>query len=286
MGLILCPQNNVAHPLYIADLGVHIRSIEELCYVIYQYPLLVMDDFVDDGFMEFISDDLKLSDYLHQMEKAGGRQPDTDELLCGILEYSELYKKGELAAYREKIRSMREMRTEEYALCKADFMFEISRYGQAIRYYNKALRSYGDGTGPSFASAAVRAATGGESRKALLSRLYESIGDAQANLMLYREAYDNYSQANAIDADSRLRKKIYFLSLIDPTVQNRKLYAAYLGEDIEDSWGEEYDAAVRESTKGTKGAELDAVFDRDMVKKRRAVTEILGRWKQEYRRML
>ena len=285
MGLILCPQNNAAHPFYIADLGLHIRSIEELCYVIYQYPLLVMDDFIDESFIEFISDDLQLSDYLHQLEKAGGREPGADELLSGILEYSELYTKTELAVYRDRVRSLREMCDEEYALCKADFMFGIARYGQAIRYYTKALRAYGDGTGPSFASAAVRAA-GSEKQQKRLERIYESIGDAQANLMLYREAYDSYSHAYAIGSDERLLKKIYFLSRTDQMPDNRKIYTAYLDDRIRDEWSEEYDKAVREVTSGTKGAELDAVFDKDLVKRKRAVTEILGRWKQEYRRML
>ena len=42
MSLILCRQEPVRHPFYIERLGVHIASSQELCYVIYQNPLLVL----------------------------------------------------------------------------------------------------------------------------------------------------------------------------------------------------------------------------------------------------
>jgi tetratricopeptide (TPR) repeat protein len=286
MGLILCPHCDAAHPFYIADLGVRIYSLEELCYVIYQYPLLVMDDFVDEAFTDFVSEDLKMSDYLRRMEKIAGHPPGTDELLSEILEYSELYTKNELAAYRERIRSLRGLSDEEYALRKADFMFEIVRYGQAIRYYNKALRSYGNGTGASFASVAVRASSSNEAQQKRLARIYESIGDSQANLMLFRDAYDSYSQAYIINEDKDLLKKIYFLSLMDTDVENRRIYTAYLGDRTDDSWDEEYENTLHEVSRGTGAAELDDIFDKDRVKRSKAVTDILGRWKQEYRRML
>lgn len=35
MSLILCRQEPVKIPLYIEDLGIHIYSSQELCYVIY-----------------------------------------------------------------------------------------------------------------------------------------------------------------------------------------------------------------------------------------------------------
>ena len=43
MSLILCRQEPVTVPLYIEDLGIHLYSSQELCYVIYNNPLLVID---------------------------------------------------------------------------------------------------------------------------------------------------------------------------------------------------------------------------------------------------
>ena len=44
MSFILCRQEEVTHPLYIEALGVHIWSSQELCYVIYNNPLLVLEE--------------------------------------------------------------------------------------------------------------------------------------------------------------------------------------------------------------------------------------------------
>ena len=44
MSLILCRQEPVKIPLYIEDLGIHIYSSQELCYVIYNNPLLVLEE--------------------------------------------------------------------------------------------------------------------------------------------------------------------------------------------------------------------------------------------------
>ena len=44
MSLILCRQEPVKIPLYIEDLGIHIYSSQKLCYVIYNNPLLVLEE--------------------------------------------------------------------------------------------------------------------------------------------------------------------------------------------------------------------------------------------------
>ena len=61
MSLILCRQEPVRHPFYVERLGIHIASSQELCYVLYQNPLLVLDGFVDDRLIEFIRSELGLS---------------------------------------------------------------------------------------------------------------------------------------------------------------------------------------------------------------------------------
>ena len=40
--------------------GVHLYSSQELAYVIYHYPLLVMDQLVDDRLLDFLREELNL----------------------------------------------------------------------------------------------------------------------------------------------------------------------------------------------------------------------------------
>ena len=54
MSLILCRQEPVTVPLYIEDLGIHLYSSQELCYVIYNNPLLVLEGFIDKRLTEYL----------------------------------------------------------------------------------------------------------------------------------------------------------------------------------------------------------------------------------------
>ena len=60
MSLLLCRPEPVRHPYYIEILGIHIYSSQELCYVIYNNPLLAMEDFLDTPLLTFIRDELNL----------------------------------------------------------------------------------------------------------------------------------------------------------------------------------------------------------------------------------
>ncbi len=53
MGLILCEKKDCDKPLYIEDLNINIYSLEELCYLIYDNPILVMEDFIDRDLFAF-----------------------------------------------------------------------------------------------------------------------------------------------------------------------------------------------------------------------------------------
>ena len=69
MSLLLCRRERVKHPFYIEVLGIHIYSSQELCYVIYHHPLLVMNDFADASLFSFIKNELGLGFLAGRMEK-------------------------------------------------------------------------------------------------------------------------------------------------------------------------------------------------------------------------
>ena len=83
MSLILCRMEPVRHPFEIPELGIRIHSSQELCYVIYENPLLVMDDFVDYRLIQFIQEDLGMEFLAGKLEnwKKSGENPDNLLLL-------------------------------------------------------------------------------------------------------------------------------------------------------------------------------------------------------------
>ena len=85
MSLILCRQEPVKIPLYIEDLGIHIYSSQELCYVIYNNPLLVLEDFIDSRLTEFLRSELRMPFLAEKIEKWMESRGATEEILYLIL---------------------------------------------------------------------------------------------------------------------------------------------------------------------------------------------------------
>lgn len=60
MSLRLCRSEKVKNPYYVSFLGMHLYSSQELAYVIYHYPLLVMDCLVNESLLDFLREELNM----------------------------------------------------------------------------------------------------------------------------------------------------------------------------------------------------------------------------------
>ena len=58
MSLLLCRQEHVKRPYFVEAMGVHLYSSQELSYVIFNHPLLVLDDFIDERLLTFLREEL------------------------------------------------------------------------------------------------------------------------------------------------------------------------------------------------------------------------------------
>ena len=86
MGLILCMAADSASYLTIPELSVRVFSSEELCYCILKYPLLFLEDFLDDGVFRFlgtVTGDVRFKAELRDMKENGVKD---EEIILRILE--------------------------------------------------------------------------------------------------------------------------------------------------------------------------------------------------------
>ena len=102
MSLILCRHEPVKHPFYIERLGIHISSSQELCYVIYQNPLLVLDGFVDERLIGFIREELGLTFLAGKLEAWIRSEESLDELPIVILQECYYYTAMRKISQRKK----------------------------------------------------------------------------------------------------------------------------------------------------------------------------------------
>lgn len=109
MSLILCRQEPVTVPLYIEDLGIHIYSSQELCYVIYNNPLLVLEGFIDKRLTEFLRSELRMPFLAERVEKWMDSHGATEEILYLILKECNYYTPKEQAAYRQTVNGLKKL---------------------------------------------------------------------------------------------------------------------------------------------------------------------------------
>ena len=125
MSLILCRQEPVKIPLYIEDLGIHIYSSQELCYVIYNNPLLVLEDFIDSRLTEFLRSELRMPFLAEKIEKWMESRGATEEILYLILQECNYYSPKEQAAYRQTVNGLKKLTEEEYKKRRADYFYGL-----------------------------------------------------------------------------------------------------------------------------------------------------------------
>ena len=107
MSLRLCRSEKVKNPYYVSFLGMHLYSSQELAYVIYHYPLLVMDCLVNERLLDFLREELNMGFLALKLENWKKSGEDPDEMLIFLLQESDYYSQNEISEYRQTLSGYR-----------------------------------------------------------------------------------------------------------------------------------------------------------------------------------
>lgn len=270
MSLILCRQEPVKHPYYIDVLGIHIQSSQELCYIIYNHPILVMDDFLDELLIEFISRDLDMEYLAGRMEKLMETGTRPEEALALFMSECDYYTDKEIQKFKQTAAALRGLHPAEYEKRRADYMFSQRQYGKAAVRYRKILEYPKDKV----------------VEDAFLAKIYNNLGAAYAMMFQFHKALSCYDKAYGLSKNMDVLKRIYFLTVFAPELDIKERYQSIFTEDLKRKWGEERDQAVLEAGQAEEVRALRALFKKDPIKRMNGASEMVGRWKQEYRMMV
>lgn len=271
MSLLLCRQESVKHPYYFDGLGIHLYSSQELCYVIYNHPLLVLDGFVDGNLIEFIREELDMGFLALKLEKWQQSGEDQDELLFLILQECDYYTAAETSRYRQQIAALRRMTPVEFARAKADYLFSSKQYGKAVAEYERILDMAGDGQ---------------EADNAFLAKVYHNLGSSYARLFQTEKAYQAYQRSFDLSKSTEVLKRIYYLSRWNPSLVLKDRYLSLLTDDIKTGCDQDLKTAEDEAGNAESLKELEDLFAKDPIKRLAGASELVQKWKQEYRNMI
>lgn len=270
MSLILCRQEPVTSPFFIEELGIHIHSSQELCYVIYHHPLLVMEDFVDESLVAFLQSELRMPFLAERITKWTEKRGASDELLFLILQDCAYYSQQEQTRYRQEVSNLRKLSAGEYRKRRADYFYALGLYGKAVAMYEKILESAREKNYPA----------------EFKGKIWNNIAACYAKLFCYQKAMHAYDCAWNEKPEKEYLKRMYFLSKMEPELTMKDHYRELLKEEDKGLWDQEAADALTAAKEADSVKKVSQVFDKDPVKRISGAGELLNRWKLEYRRMI
>lgn len=270
MSLILCRQEPVKTPYYFEELGVRLFSSQELCYAIYNNPLLVMDDFVDKKLLDFIREDLDMVFLAAKLEKWQQSNEDRDELLITILYECDYYNAAEVSIFRQKLASYRRMPEAVFLKTKADFLFSLKQYGKAAAEYEKILEL----------PKSIRVDDG------FRAKIYNNLGSAYARLFMTDKAYQAYLKSFDLVKSDEVLKRICHLTQWNPNLVLAERRKSLITEELLQECESERKKAEELAKEADTLRELDQLFQKDPIKRFHGAAEMIQKWKQEYRNIM
>ena len=270
MSLILCRQEPVKRPFYFEYLGIRIFSSQELSYVIYNHPLLVIDGFIDEILLEFIREDLDMAFFAAKLEKWQKSGEDEDELLAMILHECDYYSAAEVGRFRQQLAAFRRLPQSELLKEKADFLFLKKQYGKAVSIYLRILDM-------------ARADRGNDG---FTAKVWHNLGAAYARLFLMDKACKAYEKSFDLVKNEEVLKKICHLSQWNPSVTPDERFLPLMTEELKQICIKEREMANETAGKAKSLLELEDLFQKDPIKRFQGAGELVSKWKKEYRNIM
>lgn len=270
MSLLLCRHESVQHPYYVEFLGIHIYSSQELCYVIYKYPLLVLEGFVDEILLTFLREELNqgfLALKLERWLKSGENQ---DETLVMILQECDYYASGEINRFKQHLGSIRKMPKAEYYKQKADALFHLRHYGKASALYQELLERQDDPYGDDM----------------FIGRVWNNLGACYVRMFRLESGFDAYEKAHLKTGEQEILESLYKLTRISNKLTLSDRCNSLITEEMKQSWEERMEAAKQKAAVSEPVLQLEELFSKDSIKRQAGVAALVGTWKREYRTMV
>lgn len=270
MGLILCENNAVKNPYYINSLGIHVYSIEEICYVIINHPLVALDDFVNERMVAFVRDQARPGMAGLQFSRRYDDGMNDSEFLLSLLSLSSYYTVAEIDRFKGRLADIKQTPKYKILKDKGDLIFSMGKYGQAINTYKNSITEASYQKVPND----------------FCSSVYRNIGVSYTNLFDYENAFEAFKTSYAYKKDEEILQYIYFIAQQQPVAKRKEKYLSFIGDRVRPEWIEQYKKAKSKSILSEAVNEFAQNLATDSVKKNKYLAYTINSWKQDYRKKL
>ena len=269
MSLRLCRSEQVKNPYYVGFLGIHVYSVQEMAYVIYHYPLLVMDRLVDERLLDFLREELNLGFLALKLDNWRKSGEDPDEMLIFLLQESDYYSQNEISEYRQTLSSYRKKSAGEVKKLRADALFGMRQYGKAAKMYQEILDDPSD-----------------EAEDPLLARVWNNLGACYGRMFLFDKAAEAFEKAYNRSGSRECLRSLYWITKLDSRVILGERFRNTITQEEQSAWDETLVRAQEEAKESETVKQVESWFRKDAAEGEKAARELVETWKREYRAMV
>ena len=269
MSALLCRTEAVKHPYFVEFLGIRLFSSQELCYVIANNLLLVMEGFVGEGLLQFIGQELGMANVARKMRLLRESGAKDEELLLTFLSQCDYYTEEEQGEIRQQFYAYRKLPAFQYTKLRADALFVRGQYGKATRCYEEVLQMQENSSNPAF-----------------LMSIYQNLGSAYAQLFQFERAWAVLEEAYTLSASEAILRQLYFLTKFAEYVTVPQPILLRFTPTRRKTWDAQLEEARRQAKNAPDVVQLQSVFSRNPQRWKSLSGALLQEWKKEYRAML
>lgn len=270
MSLLLCRQEQVRHPFYVEAMGIHLYSSQELSYVIYNHPLLVLDDLVGEELFGFLRDELNQGFLALKLERWMKSRENPDEAFCLILQECDYYTSAEISKFRQRVSAIRKKHPAEYKKLKADELFSMRQYGRAARLYQELLNYPADNV----------------VNDSFIGRIWNNLAACHVRMFQFPQALEEYERAYLRTGQKQVLEQIYELTILDNRLELGDRMTALMTDEFKEACERRAAEAREKAAASGPVQQIDELYGRDSLKRQAQTAQLLRRWKQEYRSMV
>lgn len=231
--VILCKRKRAAIPYEIESMGIHLYSLEELAYFLYENVYMVDRRILGRRLFRWISEEIGDEGLAVRLEKGSESGIGLPNLILAILREVDYYTQEELNTLSERMKLLATYQEQERLKLRADEYFINGNYQAAIYEYQKILDiRQSDRLGVEF-----------------YAHVWNNLGVCYCRLFLFYKASKAFRTSYQYQRDSQvLRSYVYSLRfcLSEEDFEEAMELQNIRGEQLE-ALTEEYDRVLEES---------------------------------------
>lgn len=215
--VILCLGKYATTPYFVTESCIHLFSIEELCFFVYNNAFLLDDSFVNDKLADWIENELELkniADTLRTVIGKGGALENLVRILNNEVGY---YQEDEWKALLVDIDGSSRMSLDSRKKIRADGLLDSGRYVKAMEEYEGILLGIT------------------EQDEQLIAGVYHNLGVCAAKLFLFDKAATFFEKAYETYANTESYQEMLWALKLSLAPTKYLDYLADHKESYEDS---------------------------------------------------